>query len=110
MTKTNQNYTHYKDDDKEIEVTMQNGTDLSNANSMVWEMKEYADSDTALISKDTNGGVDLSYGDIDQFMVTIDAADVEDIDADDEYYHEAVMTDVNGKDSTIMTGRVDLRP
>lgn len=110
MTKTDQDYIHYKDDDKELEVTMENGTDVTNANEMVWEMKEYSDSDSALIAKDTSDGVDLSYGDTDQFKVTIDSDDVSDITADNEYYHEAVMTDTNDKISTVMTGTVDLRP
>jgi hypothetical protein len=109
MAQQNQNFIHYKGNDKVLNFTV---SDVSTVEGCVarWTMSATQGS-TPLITKASNASpatISLSGKVI---SVTIDSEDTDDLSSIDAgtYYHECELVDTDGNISTVAEGAVDLR-
>lgn len=109
MTKTNQNFTVYAGEDKDIVVTDDSGVDISAATEITWVMSESELSELPTLSKTlTGGGIAITNGPAGEFTITLAVADTQNV-PHGHYYHEAEIA-LGGKVSKSLEGTVTLNP
>lgn len=108
MTQTDQDFTFYVGEDKDIVFTDVNGTNLTGA-AITWIMAESKVSTAVLITKTVaGGGITLTNPAAGIYTVHLDPVDSTNLDHG-VYYHEAMIT-LGGVVSKAVIGSATLRP
>lgn len=100
MTVSNQNFTMYAGDTKDIVFTSLTGTSYSGA-TIVWTLSTNGGQ---VLSKTTSGGVTIAGT---SFTVGLSSADTANLSG--EYTQKAKVTDLFGKISTSATGTITFK-
>jgi len=103
MASTNQNFTIWADNHKDLLITVRNDNsvevDLTSSSSIIWVLSG-DDLSASLVRKATGGdGVTISGC---TFTVSLSPADTGNLAG--TYYHEAQVTNASGDVSTVTTG------
>ncbi len=110
MTKQNQDFTMWQGEDKILEVTVKDESDvvvnLTGA-TIKWVLAPTVDG-TVSITKETGGsGIVITDATNGVFQVTINAADTASLEG--TFYHEAEVTSSASKVSKVLIGKVIIR-
>ncbi|CAN7360916.1 hypothetical protein [Paenibacillus sp. LjRoot56] len=100
MTVSNQNFTMYAGDSKNIAVKNLSGISYDGA-SIVWTLSINGGQ---VLSKSTSSGITISG---DTFTVVLNSSDTTNLSG--EYMQKAKVTDIFGKVSTSMTGTITFK-
>lgn len=109
MAQLNQNFIHFKGNDKEINFLVQDVATVEGCTAR-WTMSDVPGG-IAEITKSTEtspAGITLEGKTIKVILKSEDTDDVSGIDAG-KYYHECELVDTEGNISTVAIGEVDLR-
>jgi hypothetical protein len=105
MTKLKQDFTMFAGDTPPLTFTMSDSTSLSGA-TVKWVMRKgHVKGPQALLKTTLNGGL-VASGTI----VTVNLLSADTLSLEGKFYHEAEVTDVSGKVSTVMTGTITIEP
>lgn len=105
MTKTKQDFTMYAGDTPPFTITMTDSTNLSGA-TVKWGLRRgHVKGPQVLLKTSQDGGLSASGS-----VVTINLLNSDTSALDGQFYHEAEVTDISGKVSTIMTGNITIQP
>lgn len=106
MTATNQNFTMYSGNSKNIVANLTGDSLNMSGASFTWVAKENDVSDVTLLTKtNTNGGITLPGGN--QIKIALTPSDTQTLEG--SYYHECNMVDVNGNPSTLFVGTMTIK-
>lgn len=107
-----QNFEMFQGDTKKLAVTVADSAgaavDLTGA-TVKWRMAPKVASPTATLSKQTGGaGIDLTDPVAGVFTVNLNSSDTQQLVG--EFYHEAEVTDAAANITTVLTGRITIKP
>ncbi len=109
MAQLNQNFIHFKGNDKRINFLVQDVSTVEGCD-VRWTMSETAGS-TPLITKETGETPEeiiIEGKTITVILLSADTDELSGLEAK-KYYHECELTDTDGNISTVAVGEVDLR-
>lgn len=107
MTMTNQNFSMYSGNTKNIlvSVTSDGGASVTlDGSSVKWTLKEHDVSEAFLLQKTNGSGVSFVGG---QIKIALSPADTSALEG--TYYHECELTDAIGNVSTIFEGYITIK-
>jgi hypothetical protein len=105
MTKLKQDFTMFAGDTPPLTFTMSDSTSLSGA-TVKWVMRKgHVKGPQALLKTTLNGGLVASGT-----VATVNLLSADTLSLEGKFYHEAEVTDVLGKVSTVMTGTITIEP
>lgn len=106
-----QNFEMFQGDSKDLVVTVSDSAGLPvdlTGTTVKWRAAPAVDSTVATISKATGTGITITGAAAGQFTVMLGPTDTQTLDG--EFYHEAQITDAAGAVSTVLSGRLTIRP
>lgn len=112
MTKTNQDFTMWSGDDKTLTITVTDANDvvvdLTGASALVWILKRSKHAAAILVTKGLGAGVTITDAENGIFTVDLNPADTAAL-TQNNYYHEAQITDASGNISTLLIGTANIK-
>lgn len=109
MAQLNQNFIHFKGNDKEVNFVVQDVATVEGCKAR-WTMSEVAGgmAEITKSTEDTPAGITLVGKTIKVILKSEDTDDLSPVAAK-KYYHECELEDTAGNISTVAIGEVDLR-
>jgi len=110
MPALNQNFEIWAGDTPfiNIVITRENQVVDISGTTIKWVVKDYVDAETNHILKTTGDGITIIEPANGKCQISLDREDT--LNLSGKYYHEAELTDVEGRVSTILLGMVTIHP